>query len=84
MERFVNAFNPGATAGAMCRYTISVGWDGTLYHWDFNQMLDLPVGYSGPSHIRDFDLSRFLEPPHCALQPLLWAGSSCSASITAD
>ena len=43
MERLANAFNPAAAAGVMCRYTISVGWDGTLYDCDFNQMLDLPV-----------------------------------------
>ena len=29
--------------GLMCRNTISVGWDGTLYDCDFNQMLELPV-----------------------------------------
>ena len=28
----------------MCRTTLSVGWDGTLYDCDFNQMLDLPLG----------------------------------------
>ncbi|MDC4223197.1 MAG: DUF3641 domain-containing protein [Candidatus Manganitrophus sp.] len=43
MERLANAFNPAAAAGVMCRDTISVGWDGTLYDCDFNQMLDLPV-----------------------------------------
>jgi len=25
----------------MCRDTLSVGWDGTLYDCDFNQMLEL-------------------------------------------
>jgi radical SAM/Cys-rich protein len=42
MARLANAFNPTAAAGVMCRYTISVGWDGTLYDCDFNQMLGLP------------------------------------------
>src|SRR5215470_338047 len=55
MERLANAFNPGAAAGVMCRYTISIGWDGTLYDCDFNQMLDLPLAHGAPSHIRDFD-----------------------------
>ena len=45
MERLANAFNPAAAAGVMCRYTISVSWDGTLYDCDFNQMLDLPVDH---------------------------------------
>ena len=44
MARLANAFNPAAAVGVMCRYTLSVGWDGTLYDCDFNQMLDPPVG----------------------------------------
>ena len=44
MARLVDAFNPAAVAGVMCRNTLSVGWDGTLYDCDFNQMLDLAVG----------------------------------------
>ena len=55
MEKLIRAYNPAAAAGVMCRYTLSVGWDGTLYDCDFNQMLDLPVGYGRPAHIRDFD-----------------------------
>ena len=55
MERLANAFNPAAAAGVMCRYTLSVGWDGTLYDCDFNQMFDLPVGHGRPRHIRDFN-----------------------------
>ena len=61
MERLANAFNPAAAAGVMCRYTLSVGWDGTLYDCDFNQMLDLPVKNEPPSNIRDFDLARLQE-----------------------
>ena len=41
MERLVDAFNPAAVAGLMCRNTLSVGWDGRLYDCDFNQMLEL-------------------------------------------
>ncbi|MFM7842420.1 MAG: arsenosugar biosynthesis radical SAM (seleno)protein ArsS, partial [Nitrospira sp.] len=55
MERLANAFNPAAAASVMCRYTVSVGWDGTLYDCDFNQMLELPVAHGVPQHIRDFD-----------------------------
>jgi radical SAM/Cys-rich protein len=58
MERLVNAFNPAAAAGVMCRYTLSVGWDGTLYDCDFNQMLDLPTDHGAPRHVRDFDPAR--------------------------
>ena len=55
MTRLVNAFNPAAAAGVMCRSTLSVGWDGRLYDCDFNQMLELPVDHRAPAHIRDFD-----------------------------
>src|ERR687891_362231 len=43
MEKLVAAFNPAAVDGLMCRYTLSVGWDGRLYDCDFNQMIDLPT-----------------------------------------
>jgi hypothetical protein len=41
----------------MCRNTLSIGYDGTLYDCDFNQMLDLPVHPSAPRTIFDFDLA---------------------------
>jgi radical SAM/Cys-rich protein len=57
MERLVAGFNPAAVAGVMCRTTLSVGWDGTLYDCDFNQMLDLPLARpdGGRPHVRDLD-----------------------------
>ncbi|MCB9600875.1 MAG: arsenosugar biosynthesis radical SAM protein ArsS [Sandaracinus sp.] len=58
LERYVQMllakFNPAAVAGLMCRNTLSVGWDGTLFDCDFNQMLDMPVE-SSARHVRDFD-----------------------------
>ncbi len=27
----------------MCRNLISIGWNGSVYDCDFNQMLDLPI-----------------------------------------
>jgi len=55
MNKLVNAYNPVAAAGVMCRYTLSIGWEGTLYDCDFNQMLGLPLGFGAPAHIRDFN-----------------------------
>ena len=55
LERLVNAFNPGAVEGLMCRNTLSVGWDGRLYDCDFNQMLELDIDRAAGRHIRDFD-----------------------------
>ncbi|HEU4685861.1 MAG TPA: arsenosugar biosynthesis radical SAM (seleno)protein ArsS [Nitrospira sp.] len=85
MERLANAFNPAAAAGVMCRYTISVGWDGKLYDCDFNQMLDLPVA-DGPLHIRDFDVARLrhrrVETRNHCYGCTAGSGSSCGGAVT--
>jgi radical SAM/Cys-rich protein len=86
MERLANAFNPAAAARVMCRYTLSVGWDGTLYDCDFNQMLDLPVNHGAPSHIRDFDPAQLHQRQivtrnHC-YGCTAGSGSSCGGTVT--
>jgi radical SAM/Cys-rich protein len=86
MDRLANAFNPAAAAGVMCRSTLSVGWDGTLYDCDFNQMLDLPVDHGVPSHIRDFDPARLhrrriVTGNHC-YGCTAGSGSSCGGAVT--
>ncbi len=87
MERLANAFNPAAAAGVMCRTTLSVGWDGTLYDCDFNQMLDLPVDHGAPNHIRDFDAAilahrQIVTRNHC-YGCTAGSGSSCGGAVTA-
>src|SRR5215468_6232538 len=54
MQKLVQAFNPSAIAGLMCRNTLSVGWDGRLYDCDFNQMLDLQIALPEGPHISTF------------------------------
>ncbi len=83
MEKLVNAFNPAAAAGVMCRNTISIGWDGQLYDCDFNQMLDLNVA-STSRHIRDFDAPaltsrNIIVNEHC-YACTAGAGSSCGGT----
>src|ERR687897_1614193 len=51
MDKLVNAFNPAAVDGLMCRYTLSVGWDGRLYDCDFNQMIDLGTSSGSPQTV---------------------------------
>ena len=86
MERLVQAFNPAAAAGVMCRNTVSVGWDGTLYDCDFNQMLELPVEATASRHVRDFDLaaleSRCIVTGRHCFGCTAGAGSSCGGSVT--
>ncbi len=55
MDLLVEHFNSATVGGVMCRALVSVGWDGSLYDCDFNQMLDMPVNHGLPNHIRDFD-----------------------------
>jgi len=85
MEKLVNAFNPSAAFGVMCRNTISIGWNGYLYDCDFNQMLELKV-QNAPTHIRDFDFKKLSErsiviKQHC-YGCTAGAGSSCQGAIT--
>lgn len=58
MELLVRSFNPDAARGGMCRSMISVGWDGSSYELEFNQMqmLGLLVEAGAPRHARDLDV----------------------------
>jgi radical SAM/Cys-rich protein len=86
LQRLVNAYNPAAVDGLMCRNTLSVGWDGRLYDCDFNQMLELEIdlpgnGQEGGPRIRDFDEAawqrrRIVTARHC-FGCTAGAGSSC-------
>ncbi len=82
MEELVNAFNPMAAQGVMCRSTISISWDGYMYDCDFNQMLELKV--NGPQHISEFSESKLNEREiivnqHC-YGCTAGAGSSCGGT----
>jgi len=84
LRRLVEAFNPAAVPGLMCRTTLSVGWDGRLFDCDFNQMLDLEVGGAAPRHLRDFDPAalarrRVVTGRHC-FGCTAGAGSSCGGA----
>lgn len=85
MERLINAFNPAAAEGVMCRSLISVGYDGTLYDCDFNQMLEWRVNHGTPNTLWDFDFERLLNRQivfgeHC-YGCTAGAGSSCGGAV---
>jgi hypothetical protein len=68
----------------MCRTTLSVGWDGTLYDCDFNQMLALPIGGTAPQRIETFDevalaAREIVVDRHC-FGCTAGAGSSCGGA----
>ena len=84
MQTLVDAFNPEAASGVMCRNTLSVGWDGRLFDCDFNQMLDLELSADQPRRIQDFDLSalstrQIVTGRHC-FGCTAGSGSSCGGA----
>jgi radical SAM/Cys-rich protein len=85
MQRLLDAYNPSAAANVMCRNTVSVGWDGTLYDCDFNQMLEMPVQSTTRPHIREFDADALAQRTirtgqHC-FGCTAGAGSSCGGTV---
>lgn len=86
MEKLVGAFNPAAVEGLMCRFTLSVGWNGRLYNCDFNQMIDLGTAQGSPETIFDATAAalanrRIVVGPHC-FGCTAGAGSSCGGATT--
>jgi radical SAM/Cys-rich protein len=80
------SFNPAAVSGLMCRDTLSVGWDGTLYDCDFNQQLDLPVAPVAARTIFGVNQSLLagrdiVTAKHC-LGCTAGQGSSCGGATT--
>jgi radical SAM/Cys-rich protein len=86
MEMLVASFNPRAADGVMCRTYLSVGWDGTLYDCDFNQMLELPADHGAPSTLGAFLAAggpiprRVVTNRHC-FGCTAGAGSSCAGAV---
>ncbi len=86
MQLLVQAFNPGAALGVMCRDLVSVSWDGRLYDCDFNQMLELPLGGRPRTIWAIAALAELEREPitfdkHC-YGCTAGAGSSCGGALT--
>ena len=86
MEKLVNAFNPAAVSGVMCRNTISIDWQGFLYDCDFNQMLGLKLDEKVGQHISSFYVDalenrEIIISQHC-FACTAGAGSSCQGATT--
>ncbi len=84
MKKLVDSFNPVAASNVMCKFTISVGWDGQLFDCDFNQMLEMNMDHGAPSHLKDFNASliknrRIVTGQHC-FGCTAGAGSSCGGA----
>ncbi|MBC7874437.1 MAG: arsenosugar biosynthesis radical SAM protein ArsS [Ferruginibacter sp.] len=84
MEKLVAAYNPDAAAHVMCRNTLSIGWDGTIYDCDFNQMLEMKVDCAA-QHISQFNYQvlsnrNIVINQHC-YGCTAGAGSSCGGAV---
>jgi len=90
-DRYVDllesAFNAATLDKVMCRNLLSVGWEGSVYDCDFNQMLDLPLRdrHGGPLKIWELSLEAvegrtILIGNHC-YACTAGAGSSCGGVL---
>ncbi len=88
MQKLVEAFNPVAASGVMCRTMLSVDWQGQLFDCDFNQMLELALAPQFPQNIKALDQQalaqlasrRIITGRHC-FGCTAGAGSSCQGSL---
>ena len=86
LSALCHSFNPAAVEKVMCLTTLSVGWDGSLYDCDFNQMLGLTVNHGAPNNIMAFELEKLKNREivvnnHC-YGCVAGCGSSCQGTTT--
>lgn len=85
MQTLLDAFNPKAALGVMCRNLLSVDWRGQLYDCDFNQALELPLAGRRRSlwdieSLTDIERGPIAFADHC-YGCTAGAGSSCGGSL---
>mgnify|MGYP003662916036 CR=1 FL=1 len=87
MRLLAEHFNPDAAQKVMCRSLLSIGWDGTIYDCDFNQMLEMHAGAGASQSVWDiqsfqqFCDQRIAVADHC-YGCTAGAGSSCGGAIS--
>lgn len=86
MQTLLDAFNPAAAAGVMCRNQLSVDWRGELYDCDFNQALELPLAGRRRTlwdveALEDISAGPIAFAEHC-YGCTAGAGSSCGGALT--
>lgn len=82
-------FSAANVDGVMCRSTVSVDWQGSIYDCDFNQMLALPMPSAGTGrrHLRDL-LTQDVAHEAIAIADHCYGctagqGSSCGGALAA-
>ncbi len=87
MELLQSAHQNENLGGVMCRYQLSIDWQGYLYDCDFNQMLDLALHEQGKKlHISHADIQTLINKEiivagHC-YACTAGKGSSCGGALT--
>lgn len=78
-----DSFNPATTENIMCRYQLSVGYDGSIYDCDFNQMEGLKVAAypTLKDVLRQEDLGREIIFRNYCYGCTAGAGSSCGGAL---
>ena len=77
-------FNPSAVDSLMCKNLVSIGFDGSIYDCDFNQMLELPVA---GKKLTLWDIDSLAAIPHNiatgnhCFACTAGSGSSCGGSL---
>ena len=86
-ELLESNFNAATLDQVMCRNLISIGWDGSVYDCDFNQMLEMPIlGDTGNTlHIASLTLDQVRDrsiqvDDHC-YACTAGCGSSCGGAL---
>lgn len=84
MQKLLDAFNPAAAEGVMCRTMVSVNYDGRLSDCDFNQMFEIGLDKRSSRTIFDWDTEAIIErrirfADHC-YGCTAGAGSSCGGA----
>jgi len=87
MQLLKDAYREDNLEDVMCRSMISVDWRGFVYDCDFNQMLDLPLGWNGKSRIHlseltgeDIEGNPIVVMDHC-YGCAAGQGSSCGGAL---
>lgn len=87
VELIKSAFNPATLDKVMCRDLLSVGWEGSIFDCDFNQMLELPMRNQQGKPLMIWDLcasgpenQSIIVGDHC-YACTAGAGSSCGGSL---
>jgi len=86
-ELLESNFNAATLQKVMCRNLISIGWDGSVYDCDFNQMLEMPIldAAGNRLHIASLALDQVRERSiqagdHC-YACAAGSGSSCGGEL---